>query len=455
MQSVGLLIVGLLVCLHLLLSCGKHSIYDQFFFNSSTSNCGKQFCEAHASKIIEIPWIGLFAPVTVCNNCYYPLLRRLTDTRIASRSSRFRDQNDRPVLAQTHFLLPTGTAKAQIPRLFALKNQDREFWFLADNVDSRRLWIQALQPLVKREEKRNYSNNNNTHTNSIAASKSGLVSPRSSRALSDPSRAPQTPVGDWTVDDVAQWLDSLSLSEAISQFRSQLINGPMLFELTDLDLKHVIGIKNHLHRRKILRKIEQLTSGHVRDNPSFVRPPSLEVNGGQEHEPEFSLEQIDLMSPRSRASALALSRKSTSGRPGPDGSNQTPQRSQQPSSPHAQQSQPKLTHALSSEPNYNMQSPRGRMEAMHSSGSPVSSTISTPSTGSDLPSPRSQLSTQQIAPRSPLGSALSPTDQKALVYPSNKLVTWHSFIQINQLHLSSSEISLFALVIVCALKFSN
>jgi hypothetical protein len=62
----------------------------------------------------------------------------------------------------------------------------------------------------------------------------------------------------WTVNDVARWLETLSLSQYCNAFVEGSVDGPFLMELREEDLIQVLGIKHQLHVRKILLAREKL-----------------------------------------------------------------------------------------------------------------------------------------------------------------------------------------------------
>lgn len=80
----------------------------------------------------------------------------------------------------------------------------------------------------------------------------------------------ESPVSNWEVDHVIQWLKALSLGQYEDSFRDGSIDGPFLFQLTDDDLMNVLGVEHKLHRKKILFSIAQLQTvsndGIISDN---------------------------------------------------------------------------------------------------------------------------------------------------------------------------------------------
>jgi hypothetical protein len=65
-------------------------------------------------------------------------------------------------------------------------------------------------------------------------------------------------VSAWSVDDVAKWLQTLSLGQYSESFNDAAIDGEFLFDLNDDDLKNTLGIEHRLHRKKILNCVHRL-----------------------------------------------------------------------------------------------------------------------------------------------------------------------------------------------------
>ena len=59
----------------------------------------------------------------------------------------------------------------------------------------------------------------------------------------------------WSADDVWGWLSDLQLS-SYTQFRDRGIDGDMLLNMTDDDLKDELLVLDKFHRSKIIRKIK-------------------------------------------------------------------------------------------------------------------------------------------------------------------------------------------------------
>ena len=62
----------------------------------------------------------------------------------------------------------------------------------------------------------------------------------------------------WGVEEVTKWLTSLRLSQHIPSFQEAAVDGPFLCQLTENDLRNVLGIEHHLHRKKILFNVSLL-----------------------------------------------------------------------------------------------------------------------------------------------------------------------------------------------------
>jgi len=63
----------------------------------------------------------------------------------------------------------------------------------------------------------------------------------------------------WNIEDVIQWLETISLSQYAEAFREGAVDGPFLCQLTDDDIRHVLGVEHILHRKKILLCIKRLS----------------------------------------------------------------------------------------------------------------------------------------------------------------------------------------------------
>ena len=65
-------------------------------------------------------------------------------------------------------------------------------------------------------------------------------------------------VSSWSVQDVGDWLGSLSLSQYSECFADAAIDGGFLYDLTDEDLANTLNIEHALHRKKIINSIGRL-----------------------------------------------------------------------------------------------------------------------------------------------------------------------------------------------------
>jgi hypothetical protein len=65
-------------------------------------------------------------------------------------------------------------------------------------------------------------------------------------------------VSAWSVEDVAKWLQSLSLGQYSEAFIDSAVDGEFLYDLNDDDLKNTLGIEHRLHRKKILNCVHRL-----------------------------------------------------------------------------------------------------------------------------------------------------------------------------------------------------
>lgn len=90
------------------------------------------------------------------------------------------------------------------------------------------------------------------------------------------SKQPQSNVTKWDIDNVAQWLSAIYLTQYEEAFRDASIDGPFLCQLTDEDLKNALGIEHVLHRKKIMFSINQLKTNVIEEIP-FAQTNTLKV----------------------------------------------------------------------------------------------------------------------------------------------------------------------------------
>lgn len=65
-------------------------------------------------------------------------------------------------------------------------------------------------------------------------------------------------VSTWSVNDVGDWLETLTLGQYREAFFDAAIDGAFLYDLNDEDLRNTLGIEHSLHRKKILSSIARL-----------------------------------------------------------------------------------------------------------------------------------------------------------------------------------------------------
>merc|ERR1719231_188141 len=73
-------------------------------------------------------------------------------------------------------------------------------------------------------------------------------------------------VSAWSVDDVARWLQTLSLGQYQVAFTDAAVDGAFLYDLNDDDLKNTLGIEHKLHRKKILNMVGRLKASELERN---------------------------------------------------------------------------------------------------------------------------------------------------------------------------------------------
>ncbi|KAH8051887.1 hypothetical protein JL721_11031 [Aureococcus anophagefferens] len=73
-------------------------------------------------------------------------------------------------------------------------------------------------------------------------------------------------VSAWSVDDVARWLQTLSLGQYREAFVDAAVDGAFLYDLDDDDLRNTLGIEHRLHRKKILNMTNKLRASETERN---------------------------------------------------------------------------------------------------------------------------------------------------------------------------------------------
>ena len=66
-----------------------------------------------------------------------------------------------------------------------------------------------------------------------------------------------TPLGEWSVEDVCEWLEAIGLGEHIESFKENEMMGEHLLDISKEDLKE-LGVKKLGHQKSLLSKLGQL-----------------------------------------------------------------------------------------------------------------------------------------------------------------------------------------------------
>jgi hypothetical protein len=96
----------------------------------------------------------------------------------------------------------------------------------------------------------------------------------------------------WNVEDVARWLDTLTLGQYKRAFEEAAVDGPFLLELREEDLRDVLGVVHTLHVRKIMlardkvnplsaKEERQLATIQDEDGAAAARGEDLMLLGGK------------------------------------------------------------------------------------------------------------------------------------------------------------------------------
>jgi hypothetical protein len=86
-----------------------------------------------------------------------------------------------------------------------------------------------------------------------------------------PGQQSSLQVSTWSVDDVAKWLQTLSLGQYAEAFIDAAVDGEFLYDLNDDDLKNTLGIEHRLHRKKILNCIARLKMAEAANDARLTR----------------------------------------------------------------------------------------------------------------------------------------------------------------------------------------
>lgn len=101
------------------------------------------------------------------------------------------------------------------------------------------------------------------------------------------NKSPQADILKWDVNNVAQWLSAIYLSQYEDSFRDASVDGPFLCQLTDEDLKDALGIEHKLHRKKIIFGINQLRS-QIRTSTHVMPSEQQSVPNNTFEQPTYS-----------------------------------------------------------------------------------------------------------------------------------------------------------------------
>jgi CheY-like chemotaxis protein len=101
--------------------------------------------------------------------------------------------------------------------------------------------------------------------------KGGLAHMPALKAGQLPGQQSSLQVSTWSVDDVAKWLQTLSLGQYAEAFIDAAVDGEFLYDLNDDDLKNTLGIEHRLHRKKILNCIARLKMAEAANDARLTR----------------------------------------------------------------------------------------------------------------------------------------------------------------------------------------
>lgn len=98
-------------------------------------------------------------------------------------------------------------------------------------------------------------------------------------------------VSAWSVEDVARWLQTLSLGQYSEAFIDAAVDGEFLYDLNDDDLKNTLGVEHRLHRKKILNCVHRLK---IAEATRDARVGHMLKEMGNDQPPVFSLSMSSL-----------------------------------------------------------------------------------------------------------------------------------------------------------------
>ena len=65
-------------------------------------------------------------------------------------------------------------------------------------------------------------------------------------------------VFDWSVEDVVRWLRRRGFGDLVDTFSEMLVDGDLLLQLSEKDLKECLGVKNGIVRKRLWREMRKL-----------------------------------------------------------------------------------------------------------------------------------------------------------------------------------------------------
>ena len=80
----------------------------------------------------------------------------------------------------------------------------------------------------------------------------------------------------WTTKEVSEWVGSIGLLQYIEKFEELKIDGPLLFEAKEEDLKEDLEVNIRLHRVKILQEVQKLKDQVILNQPQS--PQELQLD---------------------------------------------------------------------------------------------------------------------------------------------------------------------------------
>lgn len=149
---------------------------------------------------------------------------------------------------------PTENDKVQAAKLIDSTETMMKFGFMSMSLTyfSSLNMMRAMQQVALNDapvEGAQYQSPTSNNNSSNGMPMQGAASNKACSAVS---------VESWSISDVSRWLTSISLSQYQSAFQEGAVDGSLLCELTDDDLRNTLGVEHRLHRKKILFSIRCL-----------------------------------------------------------------------------------------------------------------------------------------------------------------------------------------------------